>query len=365
MASDARTGFARADLARALLARLDGLPRGFKFMEVCGTHTMALFETGLRSLLAERGIELVSGPGCPVCVTAQADLDYAFALAELPDTVLCTFGDMLRVPGTSTNLEQLRAEGARVKVVYSPLEATQVAAQEPDSRVVFLAIGFETTAPAIGLLAAKALQDKLSNLYILPLNKTVPPALALLAEHPQLKLDGLLLPGHVSVVTGARAYAEIPQRYGLPCAIAGFEPVDILRGVVSLVEQILTGEPCVENAYSRVVTEEGNIAAQAIINRTFTACDAPWRGLGSIPGSGLALSEEFAHLDARQLLPSCTAPVMAEPPGCRCGDVLCGLIQPTGCPLFGRSCSPETPVGACMVSQEGACRAYFRYHGAR
>ncbi len=354
-------------LVRSLLSELRRVSdRPLRLMEVCGTHTMALFETGLRSQLAELDIELVSGPGCPVCVTAQADLDHLLAVAARPDVTLCTFGDMLRVPGSAGSLEQLRAGGADIRVIYSPLDSLGIAAAETGRQVVFLAVGFETTVPAIACTAQAAAERELDNYHIFDLHKTIPAALAALAGSAELRLDGFICPGHVSVIIGARAYRPIAERHGKPCAITGFEPVDILRGVLSLARQVREGRAAVDNAYARVVRDEGNPVAREAAAAVFEPADALWRGLGSIPLSGLALREEYRRLDARQLVPDFEPP----PPdprlaACRCGDVLLGKIHPPECACFGTDCTPDQPLGACMVSQEGACRAYFRYHGAR
>lgn len=340
------------------------IPRPLRLMEVCGTHTMALFESGLRHTLGDLGIELLSGPGCPVCVTSATDVDFALALAQLPGSALCTFGDMLRVPGSQASLADLRAQGADVRVVYSPLDAVELAQRHPELRVIFLGIGFETTAPSVAYSIKYAEQLDLSNYYVFVSHKLIPPALVILAEDPDLRLDGFICPGHVSVIIGARAYQPVAQRCAKPCVITGFEPLDLACGILAAVQQIAHGEARVENCYSRVVRDEGNLPAMALIAEVFAPADAEWRGLGVIPASGLALRKEYARFDARRLLPEFAPP----PPNpalaaCRCGDVLKGLIHPDACSCFGVACTPERPLGACMVSQEGACRAYFRYRG--
>jgi hydrogenase expression/formation protein HypD len=363
--TDLLAGFARPEDVRGMLGRLDSLDREYRLMEVCGTHTMALFETGLRPALRERRIQLLSGPGCPVCVTAQRDLDHTQAVARLAGVILCTFGDMLRVPGSTATLEQLRAEGCDVRVVYSPLDAVELAGRNPDRRIVFLGIGFETTAPAVACAALSACAEQLDNFYVFPLNKLVPPALAVLASRGDLELDGLLLPGHVSVVIGSDAYLPIADDHSVPCAIAGFEPADILAGILSLVDQCARQTAIVDNCYRRVVRPDGNPAALSAMWQVFEPVDAEWRGFGVIQASGLGLRDEFLELDARRLCPD-FKPVAESPAlkNCRCGDVLCGVIAPTDCGSFGSACTPESPLGACMVSHEGACRAYYRYHGA-
>ncbi|MBN2082356.1 hydrogenase formation protein HypD [bacterium] len=352
-------------LVRRLLARLESIvTQPLRLMEVCGTHTMALFETGLRPLLSECGVELVSGPGCPVCVTAQADLDHAFAVAAEPDVTLATFGDMIRVPGTKTSLGRLKAEGADVRIVYSALDAVKLAQLQPDRRVVFLAVGFETTVPSIAYALQTAEESGFANFFIFPLHKTIPVPLMWLAGHPELRLDGFLCPGHVSVVIGARAYEPVASQRGKPCAITGFEPVDILRGVVELAEQVAGGRSEVANMYERVVKPDGNPAALQLIDRYFEPATARWRGIGELPDSGLELRRQWHQRDIRAQLPEFTPPV-ADPAlaACRCGEVLIGKLQPPACACFGTSCTPAHPLGACMVSQEGSCRAYHKYHG--
>jgi hydrogenase expression/formation protein HypD len=353
------------ELIRQYLAELKRIiPRPVRLMEVCGTHTMALFESGLRQVLGDLGVELLSGPGCPVCVTSAADIDFALALAQLPETTLCTFGDMLRVPGSLASLAELRAQGADVRVVYSPLDAVELAQAHPQRRFIFLGIGFETTIPAVAYSIKYAQQLDLSNYSIFVSHKVIPPALAVLAQDPELRLDGFICPGHVSVIIGARPYEPVAKHCGKPCVITGFEPLDLAYGVLAAVRQIAQGVARVENMYRRVVHEEGNAQALALITEVFAPASAEWRGLGVIPLSGLALRQEHSRFDARLLLPDFTAP----PPdpalaACRCGDVLKGLIQPDACSCFRIACTPEHPLGACMVSQEGACRAYYRYRG--
>jgi len=355
--------FADPTLVASLLRELKPLvKRPLRLMEVCGTHTMALFETGLRPVLGRLGIELVSGPGCPVCVTAQEDLDHALHLAAAPGVIFCTFGDMMRVPGTRCSLSEMRAGGADVRVVYSPLDAVELARQVGERQVVFLAVGFETTAPAVAYALAEAKAQALANFLVYPCNKTIPAPLSLLAAEPGL--DGFLCPGHVSVVIGARAYRPIAENWHKPCAIAGFEPVDILRAVIALARQVAEGRAEVHNAYSRVVREEGNPHALALINEVFEPQAALWRGLGEIPLSGLALRGEYRRFDARLRFPGFVPlPLSPRLASCRCGEVLAGRIRPDECECFGAACTPEDPLGACMVSQEGACRAFYRFRG--
>jgi len=327
------------------------------FMEVCGTHTMAISRSGLRPLLAPM-IDLVSGPGCPVCVTSQRDIGRAVALAGLEGVTLATFGDMMRVPGPGGTLSEAASRGAEVEVVYSPLEALRMAAERKDRKVVFLGVGFETTAPVVAATVLQAEERELSNFYLLSLHKLVPPALRALVEMEEFNIDGFILPGHVSSVLGSGAYSFLAEEYGIPCVVAGFEAADILQAIYGLMRMKEEG-PAVLNEYSRAVRPEGNRKAQTVMERVFEAADAEWRGLGTIPGSGLRLREEFKGRDAGAWVVE--VPEAEEEMACRCGDVLCGRIKPPQCPLFARSCNPESPFGPCMVSTEGTCASYYLY----
>ncbi|MBU1948729.1 MAG: hydrogenase formation protein HypD [Candidatus Eisenbacteria bacterium] len=335
-----------------------GIPATVTFMEVCGTHTHAIGAAGLRRLLPEK-IRLVSGPGCPVCVTPVGFLDRAEALAALPETVICTFGDLYRVPSSRSSLERSAAEGCSIQIVYSPRDALEIAAQHPQKRVIFLAVGFETTTPGIVATLAEAEERQLRNFMILPGNKIIPPALEALADDPELRLHGFILPGHVSVITGSDFYSFLASRFHLPAVVTGFTPADILRCVLELCRQVAEGEAKVVNHYGRVVTAKGNGVAQDLVKRYMEPADADWRGLGPIPGSGLALRKEWVHRDALEI--PVPLPKTKEPEGCRCGDVLKGLIDPPECHLFNKGCSPDHPVGACMVSSEGSCAAWHRH----
>lgn len=333
--------------------------RPVRLMEVCGTHTVAIFRHGLRQLLPPQ-VELVSGPGCPVCVTPNEYLDAALAYAAQPGAVIATFGDMLRVPGSFSSLEREKSRGARIRTVYSPLESLELAASSPDDKVVLLGVGFETTAPLTAACVLEAARRGLRNWSVLPAHKLVPPALAALLRQPQSRVDGLLLPGHVAAVTGTAPFASLP----LPAVVAGFEALDILEAVLRLVRQVAAGERRLENAYRRVVRAEGNPLAQQLVAQVYRPAAASWRGLGRLEASGLEVRPEFARWDARQAWPV-AVPGGAEPPGCRCGEVLCGSITPPQCPLFAKACTPLAPVGACMVSVEGACAAWYKYGGGR
>ncbi|MGH0030196.1 MAG: hydrogenase formation protein HypD [Myxococcota bacterium] len=343
-------------LVEALLARAT---RRWTLMEVCGGQTHSILASGLDGLIGDR-VELLHGPGCPVCVTPLETLDRARALAELPDVVLCSFGDMLRVPGSDGDLFAARARGADVRVVYSPLDAARLAERLPERRVVFLAVGFETTAPAVAGAARWACERGLANFHLLVSHVRVPPALEAIASAPDARVDGFLAAGHVCTVMGTGEYDPIVRAHGLPIVVTGFEPVDILQGALRAVTQLERGEARVEIQYARAVRPAGNPAARALVDEVFEVCDRPWRGIGVLPGGGLRLRGRYARLDAARLLPGRLA-VAAEPDRCRAADVLRGRLRPPECPAFGGECRPEHPLGAPMVSAEGACAAYFAY----
>jgi len=354
-------------LARRLIHQVSELVkrigRPLKFMEVCGTHTMAIAKTGLRSVLPA-DLELLSGPGCPVCVTANSDIDTMIALARQPGLTICSFGDMLRVPGSTSSLLELRAEGKDIQIVYSPLDSLAMAAAETKRQVVFVGVGFETTTPIVAAAIQRAAARGLANFSVLALHKRVPPALEVLLNDAELKLDALILPGHVSTILGVEPYRFISQRWQMPAVITGFEPLDILEGLrelLLLVQAKDAGQPIdVHNAYRRGASDSGNLAALAAIDEVFCVADAEWRGLGMINGSGYRLRPEFARFDALARFAPEVEPTR-EVLGCLCGDVLRGRITPRGCPHFGRSCLPQSPLGPCMVSSEGSCAAYYRY----
>ena len=352
--------------AAALAAAIhDRCTRPLRLMEFCGGHTHAARRFGIADLLPGT-IELRAGPGCPVCVTSAADVDRAIALAGVPDVMLATFGDMIRVPGSTddtgraSSLAEAKAGGADVRPVYSPLDAVALARSYPDRPVVFLGVGFETTAPMVGssLLAAEA--GGLENYFVFSAHKLTPPATRAVLDGGEVRLDGIIGPGHVTTVIGSEAWRFLPSEYGIPCAIAGFEPLDMLRAVLALVEMVESGSPDVVSCYERSVTPEGNRGAQEAVSGVFQIADAEWRGFGTIPSSGLQLRTEYARFDAAQVF-EVDLPPCREPAGCRCGEVLRGAIAPTECGLFGRKCTPATPVGPCMVSGEGACAAYYAY----
>jgi hydrogenase expression/formation protein HypD len=305
-------------------------------------------------------MEVISGPGCPVCVTSNGDLDRAISLARVPGAAIATFGDMVRVPGSGSSLALERAAGRDVRVVYSPLDGLKMAEENPQLEVIFLGVGFETTAPTVAATALQAKSRGLKNFFIFSAHKTVPKALKALLDLGEIKLDGFLLPGHVSAIIGSRPYEFLTEEYGLACVISGFEPLDILQSLFMLVQQVKNYEPRVEIQYKRGVKPEGNPKAMEILAQAFEPSDVEWRGLGLIPGTGLALQKEFAELDASRAFDIPVA-LARESNGCRCGDVLRGLIRPEGCPLFGNVCTPQNPVGPCMVSFEGSCAAAYKY----
>lgn len=338
--------------------------RRWTIMEVCGGQTHAIVEHGLDQLIAPT-VELLHGPGCPVCVTPLETLDRAAALAEEAGAILCTFGDMLRVPGTRGDLFSVRARGGDVRVVYAPLDAARLAERTPDRAVVFLAVGFETTAPAVATAARWALARGLPNFFLLVSHVRVPPALAAIASAPDTRVEAFLAAGHVCTVMGTAEYEPIAARHGLPIVATGFEPVDILEGVARAVDLLESGKPEVAIQYGRAVRPEGNPAARAILDEVFEIADRPWRGMGVVPDGGLALRGAYRALDAERAFPALAARApVSEPDACRAGDVLRGALRPPECPAFGRACTPEHPLGAPMVSTEGACAAYYRFRGA-
>jgi len=333
--------------------------RQINLMEVCGTHTVSIFRHGIRSVIPSN-IKLLSGPGCPVCVTPVEDIDRMLYIAKQPDVILTTFGDMMRVPGSDGSLYKAKAEGADIRMVYSPLDALKIGEQNENKKVVFFAAGFETTSPSIAATIFEAERKGIQNFYIYSVHKLVPPALEVLVNTEELKLDGFILPGHVSTIIGSKVYEFIPSKYKKACVITGFDADDILQAIFMLLKQINENEPKVEIQYKDAVKPEGNPKAVEFINRYFEPCDSNWRGIGIIPKSGLKLKKEYSHRDAEFVF---TIPQIQskEPKGCQCGLVLRGVKIPPECPLFAKICTPENPVGACMVSSEGSCAAYYKY----
>jgi hydrogenase expression/formation protein HypD len=335
------------------------IEKPLRLMEFCGGHTHAILRFGIRKLLPPE-IEMLSGPGCPVCVTSSTDLDRAIAFSRIPGVILATFGDMVRVPGTKESLQGERARGADVRIVYSALDALKLAGKHPDRPVIFLGVGFETTAPGVAASILEAEKNRIKNYFVFSIHKLTPPATRAILDAGEVRLSGILGPGHVTTVIGAEAWKFLSDLYRVPMAVAGFEPLDILRGISMLVDQARTGQARIDNAYSRSVLPQGNPTALTVMNRVFETCDAEWRGIGILPQSGLRVREEYGRFDAARTFPIPIEPC-EEPPGCRCGEVLRGLLNPLQCPLFRRVCNPQHPVGPCMVSVEGACSAYLQY----
>jgi len=341
-------------------AMAEALEGPLKLMEVCGTHTVSAFRTGLRSLLPEN-VNLLSGPGCPVCVTPTGYLDTAIAIARQPGTMITTFGDMLRVPGTESALENERARGADIRMVYSPMDALNMAKEESEKTVVFLGVGFETTTPTIAWTIKEALKTGIANYFVLSAHKTIPEAMMALVSAEDVKLDGFMCPGHVSVITGSAVYKPVCAESGIPCVVAGFEAYDMAKGIEMLLRQILDSRAEVEVAYTRSVSENGNSEAQKLCSEVFKKCDTEWRGFGVIPGSGLKINKTYESVDASVRFEGLEVPETEDHSACRCGDVLRGVCLPADCRMFGTACTPSDPAGACMVSSEGSCAAYYRY----
>jgi hydrogenase expression/formation protein HypD len=345
---------------RAVVDRIrTSVTRPWTLMEVCGGQTHSILKFGMDELLPE-AVRLVHGPGCPVCVTPLERIDRAIAIASRPDTIFCSFGDMLRVPGSRDDLLKVKARGGDVRIVYSPLDALRLARQNPDRKVVFFAVGFETTAPANAMAVHRAKAEGLSNFSVLVAHVLVPPALEALLSADGVEIQALLAPGHVCAVTGYRDYEPVAAKYRIPIVVTGFEPLDLLKGVLAAVEQLERGEAKVENQYPRAVVRDGNRAALRMIEEVFVVSDRSWRGMGEIPRSGYALSPAYAAHDGDIVFPV-SGPAAAEPEECRSGLVLQGRLRPPDCPEFGVRCTPEHPLGATMVSSEGACAAYFQY----
>jgi len=352
--------FRNRDVAAGLVRRIKQLlgRNHVSLMEVCGTHTASIQRYGLRSLLP-KNLKLLSGPGCPVCVTPNEHVDLAIAYAMMEGVILATFGDMAKVPGSSTSLLKARAAGGHIQIVYSTMDALKLAENHPDKKIVFFGIGFETTAPTIAASILEAERRGISNYCAVSAAKVVPPAMEALLQG-EVRIDGFICPGHVSVIIGSGAYSRIADVHRVPCVIAGFEPLDVLQAIEMLLRQVRDGRAEVENQYTRVVHEEGNVAARGIMEKVFETRDAKWRGIGVIPGSGLGIRQRYARYDAEVQLPA-TPEKTVENKQCICGLVLKGVRDPTDCRLFGKECTPENPVGACMVSGEGACAAYYKY----
>jgi hydrogenase expression/formation protein HypD len=354
--------FRDPELCRKILDTMrDELDGELRFMEVCGTHTVAIFQSGLRSLLPEEVVHL-SGPGCPVCVTHESEVNAFLDLAGRDGVIMATFGDLMRVPGHGgRNLKKAQADGARVKVVYSPFDTLKLAKENPDDLVVFIGVGFETTAPTIAGTMKMARQQGIDNLRVLCFHKTVPTALDVLMGDEQTRIDGFILPGHVSAIIGLEPYKFIAEKYAKSAIVTGFEPLDILQSLLQMVRWRNAGEAYVTNNYTRIVSDAGNPKAMEIMYEVFETTDALWRGIGMIPGSGLEIRPEWEQFDAKKEF---SIEIKEGPalPGCKCGEILKGIKRPDQCPLFKKACTPANPVGPCMVSTEGSCAAYYKYN---
>ncbi len=343
-------------IAPAALSSCDG---HIYLMEVCGTHTVSIARNGFRSILPD-GISLISGPGCPVCVTANADIDAIIALSRVPNVIIATFGDMKRVCGSTSSLSDEQAAGRDIRVVYSPLDALKLAQENPSREVIFIGVGFETTTPLIAAAIKRASALGLQNFSVFCAHKTVPATLNVLVSDPEVKVSAFILPGHVSTIIGKTPYGFLASKYHIPAVITGFEPIDLLSSFYLLLKMLSDGEAQIINDYPRCVADEGNTVAQQAISEVFEPCDACWRGLGMIANSGYRLKKEFANFDAMtRFNPQVEETI--EPKGCSCGDVLRGIITPKECPLFDTACNPEHPIGPCMVSSEGSCAAFYKY----
>ncbi|MBD3285905.1 hydrogenase formation protein HypD [candidate division WOR-3 bacterium] len=365
--SDLPELLAQLETDKALMAGMvkrlaSGLDKPLKVMEVCGTHTHAISRTGIRRALAGK-VRLLSGPGCPVCVTSDSDIDKFIQLTEIDGLVVTTFGDMLHVPGSRTSLAAAKDKGADVRIVYSPLDVLSIAEQEPGKHFCFLGVGFETTAPAILATVAEARNRKIENFSIYAAFKLIPPALRLIASHPDISIDGFILPGHVSAILGTEPYRFLVDEYSKPSVVAGFEAPDILQALMMITAQLQKGKPELEIQYSRVVTPGGNLNALRFMDDMCVKADSEWRGLGVIPASGLKLKNQWKSFDVEERYELAESSFEKNPLAekCRCGEVLLGKITPPDCPLFASTCSPSNPIGPCMVSSEGACSAYYKY----
>jgi hydrogenase expression/formation protein HypD len=356
--------FRNKKITRYISGKIQETVKGYNnritLMEVCGTHTTAIFRAGIKSLLSDK-INLLSGPGCPVCVTPNHYLDRAIAYSRLPDIIITTFGDMIKVPGSSSSLEREKGTGGDIRVVYSPLDSIKVAKENTDKRVIFLGVGFETTAPLVASTITTAKKEGLSNLFILSGHKLIPPAMMALLESEEVNIDGFICPGHVSTIIGAEPYLPVVEKYKVPSVITGFEPVDILEGILMLIIQIINEDkPEIEIQYKRAVKEEGNRKALQLMDNVFRIGDSEWRGMGVIPKSGLYIQDKYSGFDAEKNI-EVEVEETKEHPECICGEILRGVKTPPMCSLFKKLCTPDNPIGPCMVSSEGTCAAYYHY----
>ncbi len=353
--------FRQKDIAQGLLEKIHKIStKNIHIMEICGTHTHAISKYGLRSSLPSN-IRLISGPGCPVCVTSMGDINRILGFCKKEkDVIIATFGDMMRVPGTDSSLQEQRAMGSDIRVVYSPLGALDIARANPEKEVILYAVGFETTVPTVAATILTAREKNIENFSAFTLHKLTPPAMKALMDSGELDLHGFICPGHVTAIIGANAYRFLTEDYRAPCVVAGFEPLDAIHGLYMLIKQLEEGRVKIEIQYKRVVTWEGNRKAQKIMEEVFEICDSNWRGIGMIPMSGLRLKEQFSDFNAERKF-AIGEGVNEESGSCSCGEILRGILTPNQCSFFGKTCTPETPVGPCMVSSEGTCAAYYKY----
>ncbi|HVP37400.1 MAG TPA: hydrogenase formation protein HypD, partial [Terriglobales bacterium] len=338
-------------LAEKIRETAGKIKRNVTLMEVCGTHTVAIFRSGIKSILPGN-VRLISGPGCPVCVTPNNYLDRAIALSRLDETIVCTFGDMMKVPGSSSSLEKEKTRGKNIRIVYSTLDALKIAKENPDKEIIFLGIGFETTAPTVAVSLKEAKRKKIRNFYVLSAHKLVPPALRFLAESKDLRVDGFICPGHVSTIIGTKPYDFLVREFGIPCVVSGFEPLDLFESLCILLIQIEKKKPEISNQYVRAVKTNGNPKASELMNEVFENEDSTWRGIGTIPLSGLKIRDDYEEFDAFEQI-NVEVEKSREPKGCLCGLVIQGKKTPLDCPLFAVKCNPQSPIGPCMVSSEG------------
>ncbi len=351
--------FKNKNVVKKIADKINSIEIAANIMEVCGTHTTAIFRFGLKSLMPKR-VNLISGPGCPVCVTSQEDIDKMIACADLKETTITTFGDMMNVPGSNSNLNEKKADGKDVRIVYSPLDALEMAKKSPQKNIIFMGVGFETTTPTVAATLVKAKAEGIKNFSVISSHKIMPPPMRALLEAKETKIEGFICPGHVSTVIGSIPYEKIAEDFKVPCVISGFEPVDIMQSILILLNQIKIKKSSVEIEYKRAVKREGNKKAQEIIYKVFEVTDATWRGIGNIAESGLKIKPEFEEFDAEKKFRIRVAKSKKNS-SCICGEILKGNKLPTDCRLFAKSCIPENPVGACMVSSEGTCAAYYKY----
>lgn len=356
--------FRNPNLTEKLVAKINRILADYKenitLMEVCGTHTVAISRLGLRKILPSN-LKLLSGPGCPVCITPNGYLDRVIAYSRMQDVIITTFGDMIKVPGSSSSLEKEKSRGADIKVVYSPIDALKIAEDNPEKKVIFLGVGFETTSPTVAATIKTAQRQNIKNFFVYSAHKVIPPAMKALLANDEVEVNGFICPGHVSTIIGARPYEFIPKEYNIPCVITGFESLDVIEGIFMLIKQVVGQEkPSVQIQYTRAVKEEGNEKAIEVINEVFEEENSNWRGLGVIPKSGLKIRKRFSDFDVFKNIEVKVEPTK-ENKQCMCGDVLRGVKNPLDCKLFKKACNPENPIGACMVSSEGACAAYYKY----